>query len=272
MPELPEVETICRDLQKRVCGKTIQQVTVTLARLIKEPRAAVFCRIVRNSRIEALERKGKALIFTLCLADAQTSFLVIHLRMTGQLLSSSKPSPGQVIFHLSDSRFLCYNDSRTLGEIRLVSDLRQLPFFRDLGPEPLSAEFSKEDFTRNLRSRRGTIKSLLLNQRFLAGVGNIYACEALFAAKIRPHRPAKKLRRVETERLYHCLREVLQQAIKCRGTSLRDYRDGAGNKGNFAGKLRVYGRAGQMCQQCGTLVQRAVISGRGTFYCPGCQR
>jgi formamidopyrimidine-DNA glycosylase len=270
MPELPEVETIVRGLREPLVGRQFTGVRVSWENLIARPSVEEFEQGLVGQRILGLKRRGKYLVFALSGGGS----LIIHLRMTGRFLIKN---PGDeldkydhLIFELDDGRELRFNNMRKLGRVYLVDDADEI--VGRLGPEPLDDDFVPADFAALLSARWGMIKPLLLNQRFIAGIGNIYADEALFAACIHPERGADTLTTEEIERLYHTTRRVLRQGIENRGTTLSAYRDAEGGEGRNQEYLRVSRRTGQPCPRCGTPIERTVVGGRGTYFCPGCQK
>ena len=272
MPELPEVETIKRDLEPAISNKKIIDVTVRRSTLVKEPGLREFKRLVLDACCLGIMRRGKLLVIELSTARHQRVFLTVHLKMSGQLISGPADPKSRVSFHLSDGTFLSYNDQRALGELRVVKDWRTLNVVRTMGPEPLSKDFTVKTFTRGLERRTTKIKPLLLEQSFIAGIGNIYAAEALFLAGISPLRKANTLSRDEARRLFDNIRVVLKKAIRCRGSSFSNYRDGRGQKGTFSRHFLVYGRKGAACLRCETPVQKINLGGRGTYFCAKCQK
>ena len=273
MPEMPEVETIRRSLADKVEGRYIIKVDIRLTRLIKWPEVVDFAGYILHRTITRLERKGKYLVFHLKGGMA----LVIHLRMTGRLfLAVPDMSPDRfthVVFHLDNGNQLLYADTRTLGTIYAMeeSELGRIAGLTSLGPEPLSKEFTLEYFRRLTQYRKGRIKALLLNQKLVGGLGNIYVDEALAIAGIDPDRTACSLTADETEALYNAINQVIAEGIRHGGTTFRDYRDGTGRKGSYQHELFVYGRRGQPCRRCGTSIERKETAGRGTHFCPACQ-
>jgi formamidopyrimidine-DNA glycosylase len=277
MPELPEVETIVRGLRGPLVGREFTGVRVGWENLIARPRpelaegpsAEDFKRGLVGQRILDVRRRGKYLVFAL--SDGQS--LIVHLRMTGRLLIVNSGDEfdkhDHLIFELDDGRELRFNNVRKLGRVYLVDDEDEI--VGKLGPEPLNDDFAPADFAALLSARRGMIKPLLLNQRFMAGIGNIYADEALFAARIHPERKANTLMIEEIERLYHAIRQVLCQGIENRGTTLAAYRDAEGREGRNQEYLQVSRNTGQPCPRCGTPIERTVVGGRGTYLCPRCQ-
>lgn len=273
MPELPEVETIKRSLEKKLPGKTITGVTVYLPKVTGFRAPEQFEHQIIGKRIVTLARRGKYLLIHL--SDNKT--LIIHLRMTGRLVYTLPPPPEKhthVVFNLNDGHELHFNDIRRFGKILLEdsNNLDTVPGFKDLGIEPLSDSFDKGLFRRELRRRRAKIKSLLLDQTFLAGLGNIYVDEALHRARINPQRITASLSPREVTNLYNAIRKVLMEGIENRGTSFRDYVDGDGRAGNYQELLRVYNREGQPCKNCATGIIRMKLAGRSTYFCPRCQK
>ena len=273
MPELPEIEQIKRTLADKVEGVRIEQVKVLLDRIIRAPQdSQVFARLLTGKTIKQLERRGKYLLVRL--SDHWT--MVVHLRMTGQLLfvePSVEVRFARIIFSLSNGYCLCYADNRTLGTIYLLPDqeLHTIGGLAGLGPEPFAAELTSQSLMDRAKGRRIAIKSMLLDQRVIAGIGNIYADESLFAAMIHPQRPAGTLTLNEWEKLLLAVREVLSQAIANHGTTFRNYRDGNGEMGANQFYLRAYGKNGQPCARCGAAMVRITVGGRGTCFCPQCQ-
>jgi formamidopyrimidine-DNA glycosylase len=268
MPELPEVETIKNDLRQALIGRRFNKVTVHWPRTVAHPAPEPFQRRLEGQRVLDVGRRGKYLVFRLSGGD----YLLIHLKMTGRLLiretGAAMEPHVRVVFDLDDGRQLRFDDTRKFGRMYLVDDPQTV--VGRLGPEPL--DFTLEVFASLIARRRGRLKSLLLNQEFLAGLGNIYADEALFAASLQPLRCANTLTPAEVERLYHGIRHVLRQALARRGTTFDGrYRDPAGEAGGYQERLAVYRRAGQPCPRCGTPIERLVVGGRGTFFCPRCQ-
>ncbi|NQT29172.1 MAG: DNA-formamidopyrimidine glycosylase [Candidatus Saganbacteria bacterium] len=263
MPELPEVETIKREVLPFVLGQTIKSVEIKDPRNIKGISAEQFKKKLVGQKIVGLERKAKYLLFKL----ASLNYLVIHLGMTGRLLFAPDPYV-KVVFHLSGTKSLYFSDARLFGKIRFFNSEPKL----DLGPEPLTKSFSLSFFKKILAKRSTPIKVLLLDQKLLSGVGNIYANEALFRAGIDPRRQAKSLNDKEVEKLHKAIEDVLAEAIKYRGTSDSWYVDAEGKKGSFQLRLKVYRRAGEPCVKCKTKIKKIVVGGRGTYFCPKCQK
>ncbi|MGC8484288.1 MAG: bifunctional DNA-formamidopyrimidine glycosylase/DNA-(apurinic or apyrimidinic site) lyase [Candidatus Baltobacteraceae bacterium] len=270
MPELPEVETIARGLRRAVLGAQILAVEVRKAKMAQAPPGLDFSAELRGERIEGVERRAKYVV----LALSSGRRLLASLRMTGRLVVQA---PGErdfpatyVVLALADGRRLAFADTRTFGRMRLIEPNE--PWDADIGPEPLERAFTAERFGAILAKRRTPIKALLLDQRRVAGIGNIYACESLWLAEIRPSRPAGSLRGPARERLRRSIIDVLERAIEMRGTTVDDYVDAEGLKGGFQNALAVYGRLGEGCLRCGSPIRRTVIAGRGTWWCGQCQR
>jgi formamidopyrimidine-DNA glycosylase len=272
MPELPEVETIKRDLQKIVLGKKITKVCVYNPMVIREPSPAVFKKSLDGLVIKKILRRAKLLILEL----SNGSALTIHLKMTGQLvlresLNNSEGSKNsRVAFHLSGGKTLNFNDQRLFGELRLIKDWKKLKFVQRLGPEPFALTYG--DFSNMLSKKKTKIKPLLMDQSFISGIGNLYAAEILFRSKIAPWRSAQSLTGEEKEGLYKKIKEVLTNAITHGGSSVDDYVRLSGKPGNYRKFHRVYGREAKPCFICKSLIKRIVQGGRGTYFCPKCQR
>ncbi len=273
MPELPEVEVVRRSLEPQLRGSRIIRILAgqhpadILALPLEE-----FAREVEGRRITGLGRRGKTLLIDL---DSGAT-VTVHLGMTGELslVRPDEPCPSHhhLTFVLEQGRELRYRDIRRFGRIGLLRPGERNRLEARLGPEPLAPELTSERLHERLARHRRAIKALLLEQSFLAGVGNIYADEALFRAGLNPLRPAHSLNLEETRRLLAALREVLEEAIARRGTTIRNYRDGLGQPGENQARLQIYGRPpGSPCPVCGTPVERVVVAQRGTTFCPRCQ-
>jgi formamidopyrimidine-DNA glycosylase len=272
MPELPEVETVRRRLAPHLVGRVVAEIEILDHRLTDpEPPAAVAARLA-GSRIEAVRRRGKYLVIELDDGAA----LTIHLRMTGNVLWLPSPPEAAPPFLraralLDDGSYLGYTDVRRFGTWRVAEDGVELLLAGKLGPEPLDG-WAAVDLARALAGRKAPVKAALLDQRVVAGVGNIYADEALFAARIHPAAPAGRLSRARVTRLHDAVRDVLQAGIDAQGASIRDFRTPDGGYGSAQERFAVYGRGGEPCENCGTPLRRTVIAQRGTTYCPRCQR
>ena len=271
VPELPEVETIARGLDRAVTGKTVARVRVSLPKVAIAPASERFERALAGETIAAVGRRGKYVVFNL----ASARRLAVHLRMTGRLIvrqaGYAEPVPyTHVAIAFTDGSGLDFADVRQFGRMRLLAE--NDPWDADGGIEPLSEGFTSEAFVSMLDGRRTPIKSFLLDQTRIAGVGNIYACEALWEAGIRPSRPSHKISKPARRRLHGAVRSVLQRAIEARGTSVDDYVDAEGLKGGFQNQLAVYGRLGEPCPRCASAIVRTVIGQRGTWWCRTCQK
>lgn len=273
MPELPEVETIARGLDKRVRGDVINSLWLgSHPEPLKSPPQAISAALV-GSRITGVRRVGKHIVLDLePQADKNSNSSrqwIVHLGMTGQMLVTTPEEQSRKHTHaiasLASGRELRFVDPRRFGRLSVVTES-----FAGPGKEPLT--ISADEFAKLFHGRKTAIKAALLNQKLLHGVGNIYADESLFRAGIRPRRQAGRLTRAELDRLRLTLRQVLKEAIKLGGSSVSDYVDAEGRQGFFQLKHRVYLRTGQPCLVCRTSIKRLVIGGRGTHYCPKCQR
>jgi len=281
VPELPEVETIARDLRPQLAGRRIESVQLTRdpairGRLVRYPNATTFIRRLRGRTIRSVERRGKYLVMPL---DNDGERLVVHLGMTGHLRvwePEETPVKHTHFRALLDSGLeLRYDDPRQFGRLLLGTQealIAGRAFPARLGPEPIHGDLTEAEFDRIVRSRRRPIKSALLDQSFLAGVGNIYADEACFRAGIRPSRWTHRLTGRERRALYSAIQEVLENSIAARGSSIINYVDAFGLRGSNQEKLLVYGRSGEPCIKCGTPLQGTRLAGRGTVYCRKCQR
>lgn len=286
MPELPEVETIRRDLAPALEGSTIAAVRIRKPDILMDgdsPRR--FAAALRGRRIASVGRRGKNLLVYLTPDSRRPAgVLQVQLRMTGRFAVAPDDDPGgnrlaaklgfshiAARFELDDGRTVLYDDVRRLGGFRLLTPeawrLREL----ELGPEPLEAGFSARVMAEALAHGRAAVKNALLDQRRIAGVGNIYASEALHRARLNPARVCQTLDAPDVRRLHRGLRAVLSEALREAGTTLRDYRTGNGGTGKYQDRLRVYGREGRPCLRCGETIRRVLQAGRSSYYCPGCQ-
>jgi formamidopyrimidine-DNA glycosylase len=271
VPELPEVETIARDLRPHVTGARIGTVRVHKADVLRNRKPAAFVRALAGRRIARLERRAKHLVFLL--DDGLR--MVIQPRMTGSLSVTkrrTRDAYAVLEFSLDGGRVLTIRDVRRLGAVLLLTPIRWAAYDARLGPEPLERGFTPARMAEVLAGGRLAVKKALMDQRRLAGVGNIYANEALWIARIDPSRPAAGLGPAEVARLHRAVRQVLRSAVNGRGTTVRDYRTGTGGPGNFQGRLAVYGRAGEPCLACGRRIALThAIDQRATYFCPWCQ-
>ncbi len=267
MPELPEVETIKRDLAQRIIGQKIIGVEVRDTLVVRSPVPEEFARCLLNQEITGVRRRAKAVIIQL----QPGGFLVVQLGMTGQLIVGQKSVGARVIFRLSNGAHLSYNDQRRFGRLNFIDDLSELKYFQTAGVEPLEKEFSQGWLLEALKKKAAPIKSFLMNQHFIAGIGNIYASEILFRAKINPKKRADKLNKEQIKTLHQTTVDVLKEAIKYRGSSVNNYRDAGGQKGKFVNRIKVYGRENEGCFFCRAPIKRIVQAGRSTFFCQTCQ-
>jgi len=274
MPELPEVETVRRYLQNHLPGKSIQKIEIFLPRLIKNATPQQFAAALENKKIKSVERRGKYLFLHM---DGSQS-LLIHLRMTGRLTyeeenSSVLPRFSRIIFQLTQGRML-YGDVRTLGCLWLIPSvgLTGVKGCDTLGPDGTSPNFTAVYLRQKLKNNTRTIKSFLLDQTNVAGLGNIYVDEALFAAQIIPLRRCNRIGNKTTVRLHDAIVRVLEEGIMYGGTTIRDFINGSGKEGKNQHNLCVYGREGRPCPVCGTEIVYIKVAGRGTHYCPQCQK
>ena len=267
MPELPEVETIKNELSPWVVGQSFTQVTIFDAELVSGGSAEEVCRGLIGQKVENLERRGKYLIFQL----SNGKSLIMHLRMTGVLLLNPKGVDHYVraVFHLSNGHRLVFSDQRRLGLIWLVNDANTV--VGKLGPEPLDESFTPGVLGQRLSRRHIPVKAALLDQCIVAGIGNMYADEALFAARIHPLRKADALSPEEVQTLYHCIRRVLQAAISSKGASVDTYVRPEGELGTAHFDFKVAHKGGELCPICGSTIERVPVQNRGTCFCPRCQ-
>jgi len=275
MPELPEVETVVRGLQAVLPGRRILGVRLGKTDFIDDP--AALERELPGARIQRVRRHGKFLVFDLESGEAganrRSVLLLIHLGMTGQLMTVPAEAPAplhtHVFFSLDDGRELRYTDVRRFGRIRIFSN-GQADVLGGLGLDPLEA--SEAEFVAAVHARRAQIKALLLDQHVFRGMGNIYTDESLWRARVHPRRIGANLRRVELRRLYRAMQDVLNEAIRSRGSSISDYVDAEGQRGEFQLKHRVYQREGKRCFRCKAKIRRIIVAGRSSYFCPRCQR
>jgi len=263
MPELPEVETIKNELGPYVVGRKITGVTLLWEGMVRHPSAEELRSRLPGQRITGLSRRGKYLVFSLDSGD----LMIIHLKMSGTLWLKPPDRFTRAVIHL-DGSDIFFRDPRKFGSIWLVGDAGILD---KLGPEPLGPDFTPDVFARRLAGRSAPIKAVLLDQTLLAGVGNMYADEALFAAKIHPLRPASSLSPEETTRLYGAIRQVLLSGISHKGASTETFFRPDGTRGSAHLQFQVAHRGGKPCPVCGTPIQRLAVRNRGTYFCPKCQ-
>ena len=281
MPELPETETIARDLHEAVVGAVIVSATVHRPDVLREVDADSLRTAVSQARIHRVWRRAKNVVLDLVMkrSSNENAHLVVQPRFTGAvLLDDGTLPPDQldylaVTFVLADGRSLHYRDVRRLGTVAWMTANRFVEYSAKLGREPLDEAFTEADFSALVRASRRSVKVVLMDQSRLAGVGNIYANEALWLAGIDPSREGADLNDDEVSRLLQQLRVVLLASIDARGTSFRDYRDARGQRGSFVSQLSAYGRGGERCLRCGKrLIETHAVDGRTTVFCAGCQR
>ncbi|MFI5058019.1 MAG: bifunctional DNA-formamidopyrimidine glycosylase/DNA-(apurinic or apyrimidinic site) lyase [Candidatus Acidiferrales bacterium] len=287
MPELPEVETLARGLRQSVLGRRILSVTLGKTDFIDDP--AALERHLPGRQIAAVERYGKFMLLRLMPpagigtsgsvpigeinGDGASASLLVHLGMTGHLAPHPAAQPCEkhthVCFLLDDGRELRYSDARRFGRMAFLAGEALEEELRGFGADPL--EVTAEQFVARMRARRARVKALLLDQGVLRGVGNIYADESLWRAKIHPARLGARLTRKQAETLHHALRAILEKAIVMRGSSISDFLDAEGQPGEYQRRHRAYGREGKPCFRCGTPIRRAIVAGRSSYFCPRCQ-
>ncbi len=274
MPELPEVETIVADLRPHLVGRTIVRCELSFPTIVRHPEPEEFVDAVTGMKIESVGRRGKYILIHI----SSVVVLVVHLGMSGQLRLVEEVAPlakhTHAIFFLDDGRQLRYRDPRRFGRLLVGTEealltAKKMP---RLGPEPIDPEYEAEQLYRELRRRRAPLKAVLLDQKAIAGVGNIYADESLHRARLRPSRLANTISKRSARRLHESLRESLTIAIANRGSSVDTYRDAWGEVGGQQEQLLVYGRAGEPCFTCGRPLSSVRIAGRTTVFCRRCQR
>jgi formamidopyrimidine-DNA glycosylase len=274
MPELPEVETVARGLREVLPGRRIVSVRLGKTDFIDDP--SLLEHDLPGRTVASIRRLGKFLLLDLQPkgSPAEESSLLIHLGMTGKISvvrpEAPVPPHTHVFLALDDGRELRYNDIRRFGRMALLANGAHERVLGDLGLEPLEA--TEKQFGERIQSRSAHIKALLLDQRVLRGIGNIYADESLWRAKIHPRKLGAKLTQDEVRRLHRAVRDILLEAIRLRGSSVSDYVDSAGQKGEYQLRHRVYQREGEKCFRCGALIRRIIVAGRSSHFCPHCQR
>ena len=287
MPELPEVQTIVNDLNKNILNKRIKRIDVRLPKIVKgKPKE--FQKFLEGNSFQDIFRRGKSIIIKLVKGR---KYLFVHLRMTGQIIyvNQNKLIAGghgvkverfdlpskqtHLIIYFQDGSILFYNDQRQFGYWQIINNLELERVQEKLGIEPLAPEFTLTNFKKLLVKQKGNIKAFLLNQKHIAGLGNIYVDESLFKSRISPLRSMSSLSLGEIKRLYQSIKDTLNQAIRYRGTTFNDYVDAQGQKGKFIRLLKVYQREGQKCLTCSRgIIKKIKVAGRGTRYCPFCQK
>ena len=286
MPELPEVETIRRDLENKIIGHKIIAVMVCDNKIVQnKPRE--FVKKLLNNKFTIAERRGKLLAIRLKTGE----YLLVHLKMTGQLIykagnkiiagghSLSKTEDNfserftRVKIELAGGEKIWFNDMRRFGYMKIVSSEEKEKIFKNnFGIEPLTPDFTWDNFSGIFKKRQTNVKALLMNQKIISGLGNIYVDEACFCAGLLPTRRARFITEAEQKKLFHCIPQVLELSIKNRGTTFNSFVDADGQKGGFSDFLKVYGRQGQKCAKCHDIIRKMRVAGRGTHYCPNCQK
>lgn len=266
MPELPEVETIKNELSPHIIGHKITNVTILDENLVRQPSLVEFRSRLIGEKITSVERRGKYLIFSLSSGEA----LIIHLKMSGSLLLKPPERFTRAILNLDNGTAVYFRDPRRFGVMLLVKDKNAI--IGKLGPEPLAAEFTPQLLAQRLKKRTAPIKALLCDQVFVAGIGNMYADEALFRARIHPLRSGKSLSQAEIERLHHAIQQTLYSAINKKGASVETYFRPSGQIGTAHFEFKVAHKHGEKCPNCGTPIQRILIRNRGSYFCPKCQK
>ncbi|WP_462326634.1 bifunctional DNA-formamidopyrimidine glycosylase/DNA-(apurinic or apyrimidinic site) lyase [Desulfobaculum sp.] len=280
MPELPEIQTIARGLLQELRGRRILSFELLSKGAVEKGRGALspaqIERALPGSIIQGVWRRGKMLCINIASPKYPLLHVCFHLKMSGRLVvrptGEAPHKHTRILFRLTEGQNLHFADPRKFGYCRVMPPeaMERWPFFASLGPEPL--EITEDAFVKLFDGRRGQVKSLLLDQHFLAGVGNIYADECLFRAGILPHAPASGVEEARLRALHGALQEVLLEAIDANGSSISDYRDAHGDSGAFQNDFRVYGKYGQPCRNCQTTLERRTVAGRTSTYCPTCQR
>jgi formamidopyrimidine-DNA glycosylase len=308
MPELPEVETIRQDLKRKILDHKIVDLKIFQNKSVNNEKEK-FLTVVKGNSVRDIRRRGKLMIFDLKKGEES---ILVHLKMTGQLIYEKvvivreRPHPAlslprrgggetkveiiagghkltekdfdlpnqhtRVVLTFADGGKLFFNDLRRFGYMKLASPEKVGIALNKFGPEPLEKDFTWEYFQTLFKKRTAPVKAVLMNQELIAGIGNIYADEACFCAHVRPMRRANTLVGEEKKKLFVCIPKILRDAIKHRGTTFKDYMDTEGKKGNYTSFLRVYDRDGEKCLRCGEIIQKTKSAGRGTHYCPQCQK
>ncbi len=272
MPELPEVETVRRGLERQVVGRTIDKVTVTYAKMIRMD-TELFIQELTGRTIQAIGRRGKYLLF-----DLGHIVLISHLRMEGKYFHYQEQPPqdkhAHVIFALDDGSYLVYQDVRKFGTMELIAKTALSTYFSNhrLGPEPVAQDFILETFQEGLKRSKKPIKNHLLDQSLVAGLGNIYVDEVLWATKLHPERPSQSLNPAEVACLRENIIRIMALAVEKGGSTIRTYHNAFGENGRMQEELKVYGLTGQPCPRCGQPIEKIKVGGRGTHLCPNCQK
>jgi len=289
MPELPEVETTVRGLRKKVLKRTFVDVWTDFSKMIKKPKSFnLFKKEIKGRKIEKVWRRGKNILFDL----SGDKTLLIHQKLSGHLLfgkwkkqNNNWQAPSgslsdrvnsfiHLLFVFKDGQMLALSDLRKFAKVELWNSAQFLKSeqFKKLGPEPLKKDFTFKKFKQVLQNRKGKIKSVLMNQEVIAGIGNLYSDEILFYSKVHPLKRTSELKEAELKKIYLGIKKILTKAIKFQGDSFSDYRKVTGEKGGFHERVKVYRKTGQKCSRCNTVIQRIKVGGRSAHYCPKCQK
>jgi formamidopyrimidine-DNA glycosylase len=287
MPELPEVETVRLQLKHKILGKTIDSVEIFHMKTVEHN--PTFAKKLTGKQIADIDRVGKLMILSFVGED--NLFLLAHLKMTGQFFFVDKKGDivggghsmtaadtrlptkhTRVAFHFTDSTTLYFNDMRLFGYTKLANEKEVVKARAGFGPEPIDPEFDVDWFTEKLKRRNTPIKAALLDQSFVAGLGNIYVDEALWRAKVRPTRKASLVTKKEAAAIAEASGDVMNESIAIGGTTFKNFVDTDGHAGNFTSYLKVFGKQGETCSRCGKIIIKTRCAGRGTHYCPGCQK
>ena len=290
MPELPEVQTIVDELNKKIKGESVKNIWTNKENLFRNISFEKFKKGIKNKKILKVKRRAKYIIIEL----SDDYILLVHLKMTGHFLlgnweikkdeiisleegaikEDKYNNHIHIIFDLSNKKQLAFSDLRQFGEIELYKKqaFKELTKINKLGIEPLSKKFSFKKFKEIIKKRKTNIKKVLMDQEKIAGIGNIYASEILFLAKVNPKRNTENLEEKEIKSIYKAILKVLEKALKCKGVSISDYRRISGEKGTYQDCIMVYNRRGEKCLNCGAIIEYININQRGTYYCPRCQK
>ena len=287
MPELPEVQTIVNDLNKKIINRRLVGFWSDTPRIFPKNKISSLKSQIKSCLIVAIHRRGKNILFHLQCTDQRgkktrtdaRKILLIHPKLTGRLLVGKEflTNPKnyiRAIFYLDKDSMLAFSDVRKFGKIIFgdAATIENLPDIKNLGPDPLDKNFTVNKFISLIGSEKKKVKQVLLDQEVIAGIGNIYSDEALWLAKIHPFTPSNKLTKKQLSVLYHSIKKVLQKSLRVRGTSMRDYRDTDGKEGGYIKVRLVYARAGLPCKRCGTKIQRIKMNVRSAHFCPKCQK
>ncbi len=275
MPELPEVETICNGLNAMLPASRVLNHIVFHRKDLRFPLPVEHADWLHDAHLHSLTRRGKYLLFEWNNKTGECGFLINHLGMTGSWRRLAETEPvgkhDHVCLHWTTGEVFAYRDPRRFGSLQWSTTADGISALAEMGPEPLEKSWTSTVLHRSLEKRSGAIKQVLLDQKCVAGLGNIYVCEALFRAGIAPDQPASSLTPADCTVLYRTIRAVLRKAIKAGGSTISDFVQTGGGTGYFQHDFRVYGREGEPCSTCGTAIQKMTIAGRGTWWCPVCQ-